>query len=303
MRADEPALLDASGPRRRQGTDRIHLDILPRRQVAVDPLELVLSGITADVGDERCVREAATVLVDRQRMAALLDQRRRPHVVVQGEPASDAWDGEGVPSHRTDRVVHTEIRDLHAARPANQQLLGRSERRGALARHVSGRSWGERYLLPNEPRIPDEIGDASELDRRIGEEIGERAAVMLTCAADQAVSAPQLVDGKRRAAAEQTARADEPDERPRRERAAAESEDVDLVGGRERGLVLIVLDQPVVRGPHVGLETEAKAATGDRIEWTGTDAFEVELQLRNNVFTNTLVAALRRQREVVQDVR
>src|SRR4030095_2892390 len=129
------------------------------------------------------------------------------------------------------------------------------------------------------------------------------AAVMLPQAADQAVGAPELVDGERCAAAQQAAGADETDERPRGECAAAESEDIDLVGGRESRLVLKVLDQPVVCGPDVRLETKAEAAARDRIERTRADAFEIELQLGDSVAIDALVVALRGEREMMQDVR
>ena len=303
VRADEPALFDAPRPRRGQRTDWIDLHILPRRQVAFDPFELALGGVAADVGDKRCVLEAAAVLVDRQRMPAFLNQRRRPHVVMQCEAAADAGNRERIPTHSADGVVDAEVGNLHAPRPADQQFLGGVQCVGSLARHVAGRSRSGRFLLPDQPRIPDEIGNASELDRRVGEEVGERATVMLTHAADQAVGAPELVDGERCAAAQQAAGADEADERPRGECAAAESEDVDFVGGREGRLVLIVLDQPVVCGADVRLETEAEAAAGDRIERTRADAFEIELQLRDSVFVDALVVALRGEREMMQNVR
>ena len=100
-------------------------------------------------------------------------------------------------------------------------------------------------------------------------------------APDQAVGSPELVDGERRAAAQQAAGADEAHERARGERAAAEAEDVDLVGGLECRRVLEVLDQPVVGGADVGLEAEAEAAAGDLIERSGAEAFEIELELRD----------------------
>ena len=106
-------------------------------------------------------------------------------------------------------------------------------------------------------------------------------AVVLARASDQAVGSPELVDRERRAAAQQAAGADEADERARGERAAAEAEDVDLVGGREGRLVLVVLDQPVVGRADVGFESEAEAAAGERIERSGADAFEIELELRD----------------------
>ncbi len=301
MCADEPALLDAARPRRCQRSDRIALSVLPC-QVTIDPFELAVSGVAADVGHKRCVCEAAAVLVNGQRMPALLNQRRRPHVVVQRETAANAGDREGIPSDRTDRVVDTEIGDLHAARPTNQQGLGGRERSDLLARHLSGRSRRKRFLLANEPRIPDQFGDASELDGWVWKEIGERTAVMLTRAADEAVSAPELVDGERRPAAQEPAGADETDERPRGECASAESEDVNLVRRCEGRLVLIILDQPVVGGADVRLETKAEAAPGDRVERSRADAFEVELQLCDPVVVHALVAALRGQREVVQNV-
>ena len=167
---------------------------------------------------------------------------------------------------------------------------------------MSGRPRYSGFLLANEPRIPYQIGDAPEREGRVWEEIGERTAVMLARAPDEAIGSPELVDRQRRAATQETAGADEADERAGGEGAAAEAKDVDLVGGSEGRLVLVVLDQPVVGGADVGFESEAEAAAGERIQRSGTDAFEIELELCDAVAEDLAIPAFRGQREMMQDV-
>ncbi len=77
------------------------------------------------------------MLIDRQCMTALLNKRRRPHVVMEGEAALHARDRQRIPSHRTDCVVDTEIGDLNAPRPSNQELLGVIEILDALTREAA----------------------------------------------------------------------------------------------------------------------------------------------------------------------
>ena len=108
--------------------------------------------------------------------------------------------------------------------------------------------------------------------------------------------------GQRCAAAQQAARADEADERARGKGATTEAEDVDLVGWGERAFVLVVLNQPVVRGADVRLEPEAETAAGETIERTSADAFEIELELSHRVVANAALMAFGCQREMVEDV-
>ena len=125
---------------------------------------------------------------------------------------------------------------------------------------------------------------------------------MLALASEQAVVLPELGDGEWRTAAEQSACRDEADERTRRERAAAEPEDVDLVSLLEGSAVLEILDQPVVSRSNVGLEPEAESTAGDFVEWSGADAFEIVLELSDCVRVERVVPAFSRQAKVMQNV-
>ena len=125
---------------------------------------------------------------------------------------------------------------------------------------------------------------------------------MLALASEQAVVLPELSDGEWRTATEQSACRDEADERSRRERATAEPEDVELVRLLQGSGVLEVLDQPVVCGANVSLEAEAESTAGDLVEWSGADAFEIELELSDCVRVERVVPAFSRQAKVMQNV-
>ena len=219
------------------------------------------------------------MLIDRQCMTALLDKRRRPHVVMQGEPALHARDRQRIPAHRTDCVVDAEIGDLNAPRPSNQELLGIVEILDALTGDAACGPCGCDIFFANQPGIPQQIRETPKLWSGLAEERREGASVMFAFASEEAVVLPELIDSQRRAAAQQSAGADETHERPRCERTATEAEYVDLISRLERVGVFEVLDQPVVSGSDVRLQSEPETAAGNLVERSRTETLEIELEL------------------------
>jgi hypothetical protein len=136
------------------------------------------------------------MFVDRQGVTAMSNQRRRAHVVMEGKSTLHTRDRQRVPPNCTDRVVHTEIRDLHAPRPANEEFLRVVQIRHTQAGHPIRAACGIGFLAVDEPRIPHEFREASKFRSAVAEERRQRAGVMLALTSEEAVVLPELRDGE-----------------------------------------------------------------------------------------------------------
>src|SRR6185436_6200200 len=86
MRADEPALLDSVGPRRRKRCHGVVRAALLTSPFSAGKPSEFLRRVGPDVGDKRGVPEVAAVLVDGQRMTAMANECGRTHVVMERDP-------------------------------------------------------------------------------------------------------------------------------------------------------------------------------------------------------------------------
>ena len=117
---NEPTLLNAIGPGRGERFSWIAGPAqISRSIVTFKPIEFVRP-VRAYIRDKGRVPEITSMLVYRQCVPTLLDERRRTHVVMKSQSALHTGDREGVPSDSAHGVVHAEIRDLNTARPSNE---------------------------------------------------------------------------------------------------------------------------------------------------------------------------------------
>jgi hypothetical protein len=87
--------------------------------------------------------------------------------------------------------------------------------------------------------------------------------------AERTIPVPKLLLRNGRPAIDEPAFRDQPDKRTSGERAAAEPEDIDFV------LVVVVLDQPIVRLPDILRDADAECSAADPIQEAGSDSFIV----------------------------
>ena len=249
MCPDEPLLLDLPIPHINAGIPIIDFKILARGAFSF----LYIVDMT-DKRHERRVIEAGAILLDRQRVAALLNYCSRTEIVMHREAAAKAGESECIPANGSNRVVDAQVGDFYAAAPTYEQVFTYVAWQVALPAHLIRAG----FIVRGEPGILYEICDSAN---RLGSGPCDGFA-LLPLPAENHVVVPQLADGYWRGAPQESTCADKADQRTRGKRSAAEAKNIDFVA------FVVIFDKPIITVANVILQAESETAAGDGIEDT-----------------------------------
>src|SRR5712691_10968475 len=185
------------------------------------------------------VTKIGAMLVDGERVKSGLHQARQFRAVKLGGVIPDPWNGKCIEPHRADRVEDTYTFDRYAARPLEEEFLGQIRRLAKCSRIV------------RHPPIGLKLMKFAECFFRFAQHPLPPVRCWLSArrlarmSAENLIGAPEFLQRHRRTAPQKTALRDQPYERPRRECAAAEAKNINLIA------LLVLLDQPVIGFAHV----------------------------------------------------